>query len=124
MTELIARELREVLTMFLCGATVMMLFGVRDNIIKRLNIRRAAEVFAHFLSWICAAFLFSEFLYKASYGILRWYEVAAFVTGMLLWKSMICDKIILSIGMRKWDNTEDKEKREYEQKKKKKNKSS
>ena len=124
MTELIARELREVLTMFLCGATVMMLFCVRDNIIKRLNIRRAAEVFAHILSWICAAFLFSELLYKASYGILRWYEVSAFVTGMLLWKSMICDKILLSIGVRKWDNTEDKEKREYEQKKKKKDKSS
>ena len=90
MTELIQRELLQFLIMFYCGLAIMLLFEGRDQIIRRCGNRKRLAASVYLGMWICAAFLFWKFLYRASHGVLTIYEMIAVGAGILLWKKVIC----------------------------------
>ena len=114
MTELIARELKEIGFMLASGLSVMLVFWSRDMVIEMLELKGRKRWAVYFISWVAASFLFTEFLYCASYGKLSWYGTAAFTAGILLWKRLFCDIISLSIGL----STYEKRERGYEEEKK------
>ncbi|MEE0691615.1 MAG: spore cortex biosynthesis protein YabQ [Lachnospiraceae bacterium] len=90
MTELIRTELFQSFIMFYCGLSIMILFEGRDGLIRRCGNRKRLAGFIYFLGWICAAFLFYRFLYRASHGALTVCGLAAMGAGIFLWKKIIC----------------------------------
>ena len=90
MTALIQRELSELFIMFYCGLAIMELFTGRDRLMKRCGTRRRLAVVIYFGTWLCAAFLFSQFLYHASHGVVTLYGLLSMGAGILLWKKYIC----------------------------------
>ena len=114
MTELIIRELREVGIMLMCGMSVMFVLNTRAQIVKQLNIKGRLEVFFYIGSWICASFIFSEFIYSACYGKVTWYGLIDFALGIGLWKKLLCDIIYKSVSL----NKREKKDKRYEKEKK------
>ncbi len=96
MTALIERELHEVFMMFYCGLSVMLLFTAGEKVIERCGGRRILCGILYLGMWICASFLFSEFLYSASRGIVSLHGLAAMGVGILLWKKVICGILLPS----------------------------
>ncbi len=90
MTALIQRELADLFIMFYCGLAIMLVFTGRDRLMERCGSRRRLSLAVYFLSWICAAFLFGRFLYRASRGVVTVYGLLAMGAGILLWKKIIC----------------------------------
>lgn len=89
MTEQIQAELWQILVMFYCGLALMLFFTGRDAILRRCAGLRRVAVVVNLVSWLCAGFLFSEFLYRSSHGTVTLYGVAAMAAGILLWKKVI-----------------------------------
>lgn len=96
MTALIERELYELFMMFYCGLSVMLLFTAGEKIIERCGGRRILCRALYLGIWICASFLFSEFLYRASRGVVSIYGLVAMGAGILLWKKVICGILLPS----------------------------
>ncbi len=94
MTALIQRELTELFIMFYCGLAIMVLFTGRDRLMERCGTRRRLAVVIYFGTWLCAAFLFSQFLYHASHGVVTLYGLLSMGAGILLWKKYICGIMI------------------------------
>ena len=90
MTTLIRNEMWEMFYMLYAGLAVMLLFSVRNEIMNRCRRYERLCKCIYLLFWILAAFLFSQFLYRASYGAMSWYGLAAFGAGMILWKKVFC----------------------------------
>ena len=90
MTELIQKEVFQLFVMFYCGLAVMLLFTGRDQLIKRCGSHKRAAAAIYFGTWICAGFLFYEFVYRASHGVLTVYGLLAMGAGIFLWKKVIC----------------------------------
>lgn len=90
MTELIHRELYQVFIMFYCGLAVMIVFSVRDSVMELCRRNRRLSAAVYFASWLCAAFLFCQFLYRGSHGVLTVYGILSFSAGIFLWKKAIC----------------------------------
>ncbi|MEE0742001.1 MAG: spore cortex biosynthesis protein YabQ [Emergencia sp.] len=96
MTALIKAELIQLLIMFYCGLAIMMVFTVRDRFIARCARYKRLCILIYLGSWLCAAFLFSHFLYRGSHGVVTMYGILAMAAGILLWKKAICG-IIMSV---------------------------
>lgn len=94
MTPLIKAELFQLLIMFYCGLAIMMIFTVRDRLCKRWHRYKRLGVFLYLGSWLCAAFLFSHFLYRGSHGVVTVYGLLSMTAGILLWKKWICGIMI------------------------------
>ncbi|MGN0658141.1 MAG: hypothetical protein ACI4LA_00910 [Emergencia sp.] len=110
MTALIQRELTEIAVMFCCGLSVMLVFYARDEVIRRCrNCRRTAAA-VYFGGWLCAAYLFCRFLYRASWGVITPQGIGALCAGILLWKKVIC----VIIPVHRTDDTGDKDYEEEE----------
>ncbi len=107
MTALIQRELFQLFIMFYCGLALMLIFEVRDTVMRRLGVKSRASIFIYFGSWLCAAFLFCQFLYKGSHGVITIYGIFSLCAGILLWK-----KVIYGIIIDRGNNYEEEEKRE------------
>lgn len=90
MTALIEQELTELFFMFYCGLSVMILFAGRDGLLARCRGRKALSAALYLGAWVCAAFLFYRFLYRASWGVVSIYGLLAMSAGILLWKKVIC----------------------------------
>lgn len=90
MTELIQRELYQVFIMFYCGLAVMIVFSVRDSVTALCRNNRRLSAAIYLSSYLCAAFLFCQFLYRGSHGVLTFYGIVSFGAGILLWKKGIC----------------------------------
>lgn len=103
MTALIERELYEVFMMFYCGLSVMLLFTAGEKVIERCGRRRILCGILYLSMWICASFLCSEFLYRASRGVVTFHGIVAAGMGILLWKKVICG-ILLPSKREKTDN--------------------
>ncbi|MGC2873497.1 spore cortex biosynthesis protein YabQ [Ihubacter sp. rT4E-8] len=89
MTELIARELHETGIMFFCGIAIMLVFTARDALRKRCGTHRRAAQAIYFCGWLCAGYLFTEFLYVGSHGVISLYGIMAMGGGILLWKKVV-----------------------------------
>lgn len=93
MTDLISRELGQVLVMFCCGMGIMLIFSARDYLIRRIGANRRLARTIYLISWISAGFLFSEFTYRGSHGVITLYGILSMTVGILLWKKIIYDII-------------------------------
>lgn len=93
MTALIQRELTQIFIMFYCGMAVMLVFTVRDTVMKQLSGKPRIAGVIYFGGWLCAAFLFTQFLYRASHGVVTLYGILSMAAGILLWKKCIYDII-------------------------------
>lgn len=89
MTAQIGRELFQLFIMFYCGMAVMFVFAVRDVLIRRVGKGSRAGKFIYLCGWICAAFLFGQFLYKGSHGVITLYGILSMTAGILLWKKYL-----------------------------------
>ena len=107
MTALIQRELFQLFIMFYCGLAMMMIFEVRDTLMRRFGVKSRVSIFIYFGSWLCAAFLFCQFLYKGSHGVITLYGIFSLCAGVLLWK-----KAIYGIIIDRGNNYEEEDKRE------------
>lgn len=96
MTALIEREVYELFMMFYCGLSVMLLFTAGEKVIERCGGRRILCGTLYLGMWICASFLFSEFLYSASRGVVSLHGLVAAGAGILLWKKVICGILLPS----------------------------
>lgn len=108
MTELIQRQLFQLVIMFYCGLALMLLFEGRDALVKRCGRRHRAAALVYFAGWICGGFLFYRFVYKASHGVITVYGLLAVAAGILLWKKIICGILKEKNG----EKNEEKNKRE------------
>ena len=111
------REMQEVCYMFTAGMAIMLLFQARNQILQRVDRYKRLSAFLYLLFWLMAAFLFYQFLYKASYGIVTWYSLLSFAAGCILWKKMFCGILILYANVQKYNGDkkdEEKNKRETE----------
>lgn len=106
MTDLIRRELWEVLMMFSSGISIGLLFSTRDMCILRVRKAKRVKIFIYLLSWPLAGFLFSKFLYEGGKGALSWQGIVATCLGIMLWKYVICGIIYQTIGTNKYGNGE------------------
>ena len=90
MTELIGKELHTCGIMFCCGAAIMLVFAARDALIARCGKRRRAARAVYLSGWLCAGYLFAEFLYAGSYGVVSLHGIIAMACGIMLWKKLVC----------------------------------
>lgn len=90
MTDLIGRELHTCGIMFCCGAAVMLVFMAGNVLAARCGKRRRAGRAVYLCGWLCAGYLFSEFLYTASRGVISIHGILAMAAGILLWKKIVC----------------------------------
>lgn len=90
MTELIGRELQTCGIMLCGGAAIMLVFTARDALAARCGPRRRAARAVYLCGWLCAGYLFTEFLYAGSYGVITLHGIIAMAIGILLWKKIIC----------------------------------
>lgn len=100
------RELQELYYMFFCGIAIMWIFSVRDRIVWLLRSYKRAADLTYLLFWLFAAYLFCQFLYQASYGVMSWYSFLAFGAGCMLWKKAFCDIITLNETVQKHNGDE------------------
>lgn len=89
MTAHIGRELLQMAIMLCCGMALMLVFAARDALVRRAggNVRLANCIYL--TGWLCAGFLFSEFLYRGSHGVVTLYGILSMSVGILLWKKII-----------------------------------
>lgn len=90
MTELIGKELHTCGIMFCCGAALMLVFTARDALVARCGKRRRMARAVYLCGWLCAGYLFTEFLYAGSCGVISLYGILAMGGGILLWKKIVC----------------------------------
>ena len=115
MTELIGRELHTCGIMFCCGIAVMLVFTARDALAARCGGKRRAARAIYLCGWLCAGYLFAEFLYAGSYGVVSVHGIIAMACGILLWKKLVCGIIIANHNVHQYDRDEryeEEEKRE------------
>lgn len=89
MTELIHRQLFELFIMFYCGMAMMMIIEARNKCMKIFGKTSRLSLAIYFGSWLCVAFLFSQFLYRCAYGVLSIHGMIAAAVGIVLWKKVI-----------------------------------
>ena len=80
---------------------------------RRFGVKSRVSIFIYFGSWLCAAFLFCQFLYKGSHGVITLYGIFSLCAGVLLWK-----KVIYGIIIDRGNNYEEEDKgrlQEFEQ---------
>lgn len=116
MTELIGRELHTCGIMFCCGIAVMLVFAARDALTARCGGRIRAARAVYLCGWLCAGYLFAEFLYAGSYGVVSAHGIIAMACGILLWKKLVCGIILnTNLNVHQYDRDEryeEEEKRE------------
>lgn len=88
MTFQIKSELLELLIMFYCGMAIMLTFELRDRLIKRASAYRRLSYVIYLGSWVCGGFLFCQFLYRGSHGVVTLYGILSMIAGILLWKKI------------------------------------
>lgn len=103
MTDLMQREIQEIGYMLAAGMAVMLLFQTRNVLMERFRQHNRLKVFIYLFFWAASAFLFYQFLYNGSYGILSWYSLLAFAAGCILWKKMFCGILILYENAQKYN---------------------
>ena len=110
MTELMQREMQEIFYMFYGGLSIMMVFLVRDTLVQRCRKYQRVKGFLYLFFWVVAAFLFCQFLYQGAYGVISWYGLLAFGSGIILWKKVFCGILNLNYNVHKSiGNTENEE---------------
>lgn len=97
MTELIGRELHTCGVMLCYGMALMLVFAARDALTARCGRRRRAARAVYLCGWLCAGYLFTEFLYAGSRGVVSFHGIMAMGCGIILWKKLVCG-IIMNTG--------------------------
>lgn len=81
MTELIAAQAFQVVTMFVCGMSIGMIFDVQKKLSRRVANYRRLNVFVYLVFWLVSSWLFSVFLYRCSHGTLSIHTITMTVCG-------------------------------------------
>lgn len=104
------QETQEIFYLFFGGMGIMLLFWIRDFLCVRCRpfpwLRRAV----YLTFWVFGAFFFYQFAYRGAYGVVSWYSLLAFGFGIVLWKRVFCDILILYNTVQKQNGEEIDEK--------------
>ena len=115
MTDLMERQLEAIIYMVFAGMTVMMLVHTSQVILQRAKKSKALYRIIYLFYWVAAVYIFCQYLYEATYGVIFWFTLPAFVAGCILWKKTFCGIITLYENAKKYDGdkeNEEKNKRE------------
>lgn len=102
MTDLMYREMEELFYMVTGGMAVMMIFDGKTKVFARLKPWKRLYAVGYLSFWVFASYLFCQFLYEGSYGVISWYTLPAFACGCILWKRGICGILNLYVNMQEY----------------------
>ena len=112
MTDLMQRELTAVLYMVVAGMTVMLLLESGKYILQRTGKYKRLHNTLYLMIWIAAAYLFCQYLYEATYGVIFWYTLPAFAAGCILWKKIFCGILNLYKNAKNYNGDKDNEEKD------------
>lgn len=90
MTDLMHRELMAVAYMVIAGMSVMMVYQSGKYLLERIKGYKRLYIILYLLFWITVGYIFSQYMYEATYGLIFWYTLPAFAAGCILWKKLFC----------------------------------
>lgn len=89
MTELISTQLIQIITMFICGMSIGMIFDVQSFTCRFVLRYKRLYALAYLIFWLISSWLFAAFLYKCSHGALSVHAVITTIFGYAFYKFIL-----------------------------------
>jgi len=99
MTELVRSQSEIFLVMGGCGLAAGLMKSVICRFVEIRALGPAGAAAMEVFYWVSTGFLVSEFFYYCDNGKITFLGIAAFLSGLWLWKKLFCD-ILTPIGGR------------------------